>query len=163
MTDYKCLSYWTGTSWADARDAAPMFAAGTYLDVAIAANSSAAYTIANITIPRSCSLAIAITGTYTCPASSYQTAWQRVVVDGVGGTGSQLGGFREQIRFNVSAGDTGVAGNCATSFQAIASVAAGAHTIGIGVDVGTPSTQAVSLVGAKVLAWIAVTSPSNSL
>jgi hypothetical protein len=162
MTDYKCLSYWTGTGWADARDAAPAFAAGAFLNTNIASSASVSFTLATVNTPRACSLVVMITGTYNVPADSFQGAWQRVVVDGVGATANQLGGFREQIRFNQTAGDSGLSGNCATSFQAISSVAAGSHTIGIGVDVATAPVP-VTLIGAKMLAFIAVTSPSNNL
>jgi hypothetical protein len=57
----------------------------------------------------------------------------------------------------------GQAGLCATSFQVVTGLAAGTHTIGMAVDVGTVSNTAINIVGVKALAWIAVTSATNSL
>jgi len=107
MTDYKCLSYWDGTQWQDCRDAAPVFAAGAYLNANVAKGTTGNYTLVNLTSPRTCSLTIAVTGTYLCAANANQDLWQRVLVDGVGGTGNQLGGYREQLRFTASAGVSG--------------------------------------------------------
>jgi hypothetical protein len=163
MTDYECLSFWNGTAWLDCRDAAPVFAAGTYVNSAIAHNTSAVYTVVSLTLPRSCSLVIALTGTYQCPSGSYQDVWQRILLDGVGATSNQLGGFREQLRFAPTLGTSATAGLCATSFQVVSGVAAGSHNIGLGVDVGGSSNQAITLVGAKALCWIGVTASNNSL
>lgn len=163
MTDYKALSYWSGTSWEDCRNPAPVFAAGVYLNVNIAHNTSLSRTIINLTCPRTCSLAIALTGTYLCDASYSQDVYQRVLVDGVGSTANQLGGYREQLRFVRDTTAPGSAGLCATSLQVVTGITPGSHTIGLAVDVGNTSTVAVNLVGAKALAWIALTSAGNSL
>jgi hypothetical protein len=163
MTDYKCLSYWDGAAWQDARSAAPVFAAGVYLNANIAKGTTANYTVINLTCPRTCSLAIAVTGTYLCAANANQDLWQRVLIDGVGATGNQLGGYREQLRFTATTGAPGNAGMCATSFQVYSGVTPGAHTIGLAVDAGTASNTAINIVGVKALAWIALTSPTNAL
>jgi hypothetical protein len=163
MTDYKCLSYWTGTAWADARDAAPVFAAGVYLNANVAKGTTGTYTVINLNTPRTCSLAIALTTTYLCVANSSQDVWQRVLVDGAGATGNQLGGYREQLRFIAEPGVNDNAGMCATSFQVVSGVTAGAHTIGLAADIGTISNAPINVVGVKAMAWIAVTSPSNAL
>jgi hypothetical protein len=163
MTDYKALSYWDGAAWQDCRNATPVFAAGAFLNANVAKGTTGNYTLINLTCPRTCSLAIAITGTYLCAANQNQDLWQRVLVDGAGATGNQLGGYREQLRFTASAGVAGQAGMCATSLQVVTGISAGAHTIGLAVDVATTSNTAINVVGAKAMAWIAVTSPTNSL
>ena len=163
MTDYKALSYWTGTAWADARNAAPMFASGTYLNANIAHNTTGSYTVINLNTPRACALAIALTGTYLCDANFSQDVYQRVLVDGAGSTANQLGGYREQLRFVRDTTAPGNAGMCATSFMTVASITPGAHTVGVAVDVGNTSNVAVNIVGVKALAWIAVLGPGNSL
>lgn len=162
MTDWKCLSYWTGTTWADNRDAAPVFAAGTYLNTALAAGTSTTFNILTLTTPRACGLAIILTGTYLTPSAAFQDVYQRIVVDGVGSTGNQLGGFREQIRFSPSPGIGGLQGECMTSLQVIGSVSAGTHTIAVGVDVSAQQS-AVTLNGAKCLAFMTVSAANNSL
>jgi hypothetical protein len=163
MTDYACLSFWSGTAWQDCRDAAPVFAAGVFLNANIAKGTTGTYTLINLSTPRTCSLAIAITGTYLCAANANQDLWQRVLVDGVGATANQLGGFREQLRFTATAGAPGNAGMCATSLQVVSGITAGAHTIGLAVDVASTSNTSINIQGAKAMAWIALTSPSNAL
>lgn len=163
MTDWEALSFWNGTAWLDCRDAVPVFAAGTLLNTPVAHNTSASFTVISLTLPRTCSLVIALTGTYQCPSGSYQDVWQRVLVDGVGSTANQLGGFREQLRFAPTIGTAATAGMCATSFQVVPGVTAGSHTVGLGMDVGGSSNQSITLVGVKALAWIGVTASNNSL
>ena len=163
MTDYEALAFWSGTQWLDCRDAVPVFASGAYLNTAIAHNTTASYTVINLTVPRTCSLAIMLTGTYQCAAASYQDVWQRILVDGVGSTANQLGGYREQLRFTPSPGVSGQAGLCATSFQVQSGITAGAHTIGVGADIGNSSTASIQIIGVKAMAMIAVTSAGNTL
>lgn len=163
MTDYEQLSFWNGSAWLDCRDAAPVFAAGAYLNTGIAHNTSASFTIINLTVPRTCSLVIVLTGTYLCQSNAYQDVWQRVLVDGVGATNNQLGGFREQLRFTPDFGVVGLGGMCATSLQVVSGISPGAHTIGVGADIGNSSAQPITIVGAKALAFLAVTASGNSL
>jgi hypothetical protein len=163
MTDYKCLSFWDGAAWQDCRDAAPVFAAGIYLAASVAKGTTGTYTVINLTTPRTCSLAIALTGTYQCQPNYTQDVWQRILVDGVGSTANQLGGYREQLRFWVSTGAAGNSGMCATSFQVVTGINPGAHTIGVAADVGSGSNAPITVIGVKAMAWIAVTSPVNSL
>ena len=162
MTDWKALSYWTGTAWLDCRDAAPVFAGGVYLNTAIARGTTGTFTVINLTCPRTCSLAIALTGTYLVAASQNQDVWQRVLVDGVGSTANQLGGYREQLRFIASPGVSDNAGMTATSLQVVSGITAGAHTVGVAADIGTYSAPA-TIIGVKALAWIAATAVGNSL
>jgi hypothetical protein len=163
MTDWECLSFWNGTAWLDARDAVPVFAAGAAFSSSVAHNTSATFTVISLTLPRQCSLVISVTGTYQCPTGASQDVFQRVLVDGVGSTANQLGGFREQGRFSGIISGSAQAGLSLTTHQVIASVAPGSHTIGLGVDIGGASNTPVTVVGAKALAWIAVTAANNSL
>ena len=163
MTDYKALSYWDGAAWQDCRNASPVFAAGVYVNTLIAKGTTGTYTVINLTTPRTCSLAIAITGTYQCAANANQDVWQRVLIDGVGSTANQLGGFREQLRFIAEPGVNDQAGMCATSFQVYSGITAGAHTVGVSADIGSTYTASIRAVGYKAMAWIALSSPSNSL
>ena len=117
MTDYEQLSFWNGSAWLDCRDAAPVYAAGAAFNTSVAHNTSATFTAVSLTLPRTCSLVVMVTGTYQCASSAYQTAYQRVLVDGAGSTANQLGGYREQIRFSATFGAADVQGASATSFQ----------------------------------------------
>ena len=163
MTDYECLSFWNGSAWLDCRDAVPVFAAGALFNSSVAHNTSATFTVISLTVPRTCSLAITLTGTYQCPSGSSQDVWQRVLFDGVGSTANQLGGYREQARFSANAGTSATAGHSLTTHQVITGVSPGTHTVGLGVDIGGSSNQSVNVVGAKSLAMIAVTASNNSL
>jgi hypothetical protein len=162
MTDWKCLSYWTGTGWADNRDASPVVAGGTYLNASVAKGTTGQWTIISMTLPRTCALAIAVTGTYLCASNQSQDLWQRVLVDGVGSTANQLGGYREQLRFiaDPTTGDS--AGMTATSLQVISGITAGSHTVGVAVDIGT-HTAPITVIGVKAVAWVAATGAGNSL
>lgn len=162
MKDLKQLSYWTGTGWADLRDAAPVFGAGSYLAVACNPGSSSVHNILTLTTPRPCALAIWLTGTYTFPDNKDQDGWQSISFDGVQ---QLMGGYREQIRFSGSPGASGnpQAGANATSMTVIPSVSAGQHRIGIQVDVSSSYPTALNLVGAKTVGMIALYASNNSL
>jgi hypothetical protein len=163
LTDWECVLQWNGTTWIDNRNAAPVLAAGTVINQSVAHNSSSSFTVMNFTLPRSCTLVIQLTGTYYVQGNGNQDIYQRVLVNGVGATGNQMGGYREQLRMVAPSGTSETAGGSVTTFQVAASLTAGSGTIGLGVDVGTLSNQAVIVVGAKVLAFVSATSPSNSL
>jgi hypothetical protein len=163
MTDWKCLAYWTGTGWLDCRDAAPVFSAGVYLAASIAKGTTGQWTIIGLTTPRTCALAIAVTGTYLVAANANQDVWQRILVDGVGSTANQLGGYREQLRFIANAGVNDSAGMTATSLQVVTGINPGTHTIGVAADIGSTYTTSVTAIGFKAIAWVAATGAGNSL
>lgn len=159
MTDLKQLSYWTGTAWADLRDAAPTFAGGTYLSVTCNPGSSGIFNILTFTTPRPCAMAIFASATYNYPNNKTQDVYQSITFDGT----MQYMGYREQIRMSPTGGDSGVAaGNNATSMLVIPSLAAGQHKIGMQVFVGTYNTP-VTLVGVKTVALISLYANGNSL
>src|SRR6185312_8967561 len=66
MTDLKQLSYWNGSSWQDLRDSAPVFAQGAIFNTSMSAGSSPTFTVCSLTVPRPCSMAIWLSGTYQC-------------------------------------------------------------------------------------------------
>lgn len=163
MTDWKCLSYWSGSAWLDCRDAAPVFSAGVYLSASVAKGTTGSWTIISLTCPRTCALAIAVTGTYLVAANANQDVWQRVLVDGAGSTANQLGGYREQLRFIANAGVSDNAGMTATSLQVVTGITPGTHTIGVAADIGANYNTPVTAIGFKAIAWIAATGAGNSL
>ena len=161
MSDLKQTSYWNGSSWQDLRDSAPVFAGGAYLNTNLSAGSSPTFNLLTFTTSRPCSLAIMMTGTYTHVDAVTQDAWQSILFDGVK---QMMGGYREQIRFNGIPNDLNrTAGANATSLAMIPTVAAGQHKIGIEVDVSSNYPYVINLVGAKVMAFIALYSSGNSL
>ncbi len=161
MSDLKQTSYWNGSSWQDLRDSAPVFAGGAYLNTNLSAGSSPTFNLLTFTTSRPCSLAIMMTGTYTHVDAVTQDAWQSILFDGVK---QMMGGYREQIRFNGIPNDLNrTAGANATSLAMIPTVGAGQHKIGIEVDVSSNYPYVINLVGAKVMAFIALYSSGNSL
>lgn len=160
MTDLKQLSYWNGSSWNDLRDSAPVFAASSYLNTSMAKNTSPTFTILNLTTPRPSALAVILTATYQCSNQLNQDLYQSILVDGT----QYMMGFREQIRFSGNSSDSGnTAGREATSIAIIPTVAAGAHTVGLKVDMTNNYSTSVTLIGAKVMAFISLYSGTNSL
>jgi hypothetical protein len=160
MTDLKQTSFWDGAAWQDLRNSAPVFAAGVFLNASMARNTSPVFTVLSFTTPRPCALSLFLTATYNCSNQNNQDLWQSLAFDGAKVTGF---GYREQVRFSGNASDSGaLAGDTAMTLAVIPSVAAGSHTAGIVVDMGTYSTSA-TLVGAKVLAMISVYNASNVL
>lgn len=161
MTDQKQLSYWSGTSWNDLRNAAPMFATGVFLDTACNPGSSGAFNLLTFTTPRGSSLAIWMCATYTYPNNKTQDAAQAITFDGVP---QLMGSYQEEIRFAGNSADAGAtAATNATSMTMIPSVAAGQHKIGIRVQVGSSYPTSVILLGVKIMALISVYSGSNVL
>lgn len=164
MTDYKCLSYWTGSAWSDMSNAAPAFAGGTSPSYAIAPNASVSLTVLSFTLGRPASLAIILSGTYYAAYNVSQTLSQRILVDGSGSTAQQLGGSRTGVGFSASApGNDGAHGGqtgTATSLQMATGLSAGAHTIGIGIDMGDATFNDLTLEGTQVLALISFTGSS---
>lgn len=160
MTDLKQLSYWSGSSWQDLRDSAPVFAGAQLLNQSIAKNTSVSQTILNLTTPRPSAMAIVLAATYQCSNKQNQDAFQSVLFDGTAYTM----GFREQVRFSGNASDSGnTAGYQTTSVAIVPSVTAGAHTAGIKVDVSNNYSTSITLVGVKVLAFISLYSATNVL
>lgn len=161
MTDLKQLSYWTGSAWADLRSSAPIFGGGNYFgNAACNPGSSPVFNVLTFTTSRPSALAIWLTGTYNYPNNKTQDAFQSITFDGVK---QMMGGYREQIRFAGNAGDSGSAtGINATSMAIIPAISVGQHKIGVQVDVGTYQT-AVTLVGVKTMAMIALYASGNTL
>lgn len=160
MTDLKQLSYWTGTTWADLRDSAPVFAGGTYLDVACNPGSSGVFNILTFTTPRPSALSIFLTATYNWSNTKTQDAYQSVAFDGV----QQYMGYREQLRFIGNLGDTGAStGTNAYSMAVIPSVSAGQHKVGVEVQVGSVYNTPLTLIGVKVIAMISLYASGNVL
>lgn len=164
MTDWKCLSYWNGSAWADMSNATPVFSAGTNPNVAVAANTSASYTTMTFTVARSCSLAIMISGLYWAGGGTTQAIQQRVLRDGSGTIAQQLGGIAEQNYFvsNSVSGSTSV-GVAIPAIHTWTGVTPGTHTIGLGIDVGDITSDSIRFRGAKTLAFIANLGTNNNL
>jgi hypothetical protein len=161
MTDLKQLSYWTGTAWSDLRSAAPVFAAGVFLNTGVNAGATANYNVLTFTTPRPCALAVAMTGTYTCPNNKKQDAWQSATFDGVQ---EAMGSFRDGFRFAGDSADNGTPLSASVmSLTIIPSVSAGQHKIGAQVQVSSSYTTALTAVGFKVLAFIALYQAGNVL
>jgi hypothetical protein len=161
MTDLKQVSYWSGTTWNDLRDAAPMFAGGFYLNVSCNPGSTGTFNLLTLTTPRPSSLAIWAGTTYTYAANGWQNASQAITFDG---TASLMGSFQEQVRFAgdpYSTGGTGATN--ATSMTMIPTCTAGQHQIGLRVQVSNNYFTSVNLVGVKVLALISTYASGNSL
>jgi len=162
MTDLKQLSYWESVfGWHDLRDSSPVYAGGSYLNVACNPGSSGVFNILTFTTPRPSALAVWLSGTYNYPNNKTQDGWQSVTFDGVQQT---IGSYREQVRFAGNAADAGnAAGVNATSLAVIPSVSAGQHRIGVQVDVSSSYKTAITLVGVKAIAMISLYSSANAL
>jgi hypothetical protein len=161
MTDIKQLSYWTGSAWADLRDAVPVFAGGSFINTAMNPGSSPSFNIVTFTTPRPCALAIMLSGTYNCSNNSNQDLHQSIGFDGVK---QEMGSYREQIRFSGNSSDSSnTAGTACDSMAVIPAVTAGQHTISIIVDMSSAYNTAVTLVGAKTMGFIALYSGGNTL
>lgn len=161
MTDLKQTSYWSGTAWNDARDAAPMFAGGFYLNAACNPGSTGTFNLLTLTTPRPSSLAIWAAASYTSGADDWGDATQAITFDG---TPSLMGSFQEGIRFagDPYGGDQPMA-TSASSMTMIPTCTAGQHQIGLRVQVSNHYWSTVTLVGVKVMALISVYASGNSL
>ncbi|MCW2930010.1 MAG: hypothetical protein JWM19_972 [Actinomycetia bacterium] len=161
MTDLKQLSYWSGTSWQDLRDSAPVFAAGAYLNTPISHGASPIFNVLTFTTPRPSALSIWLTATYNFPNNKAQDVEQAVVFDG---SDSVMGSYREQVRMSGDGGDSGAtAGENAMSVALVPSVAAGQHKIGIRVVVSSHYPVGITLVGVKIIAMISTFASNNVL
>jgi hypothetical protein len=161
LTDAKQLTYWTGTGWADLRDSAPGFAGGALVNSSVSPGSSGSYNVLTVSTPRASSLAIWLTGSYTCPNNKTQGANQQISFDGVN---QQMGGFPEGIRFAGTPGDSGLSlGIEAVSMAVIPSVLPGQHKIGGTVTVSSSYPTAIGVTGMKVIALLMAYTSGNSL
>lgn len=161
MTDLKQIAYWTGTAWAELRDASPVFAGGTYINKLVNPGTSPTFSVLTLTTPRPCALAIWLSATYNWPNNQTQDGYQVITFDGVAGF---MGGFREQVRFAGNSGDSSAnTGNNMVSMQIIPSVSAGQHVIGVQPQISSSYKVAVNLVGVKILAMMAVYASGNAL
>lgn len=161
MSDLKQLSYWNGSAWSDLRDSVPVFAGGSYINTAMNSGSSPTFNVLTFTTPRPCALAVFMSVTYQCANNKTQDLWQQVSFDG---SPTVLGNFRDQIRFVGNSGDSSAtaAETCGT-ICVIPSVTSGQHKLGAFVQVSSNYNSAVTLVGVKVMAFIALYSTGNSL
>ena len=161
MTDLKQLSYWTGSAWADLRDAAPVFAGGSYINTAMNSGSSPNFNVLTFTTPRPCALALVITATYQCANNKTQDLWQQPSLDGaVAG----FGGYRDQIRFvGNSADSAATAAQTCTSIAVAPTVTSGQHKLGAFIQVSSNYTTAITLVGVKVMAFVSLYNAGNTL
>lgn len=162
MTDLKQLSYWNNVSgWTDLRDAAPMFAGGYFLNVAVNPGATGTFSLLTLTTPRPSALAIWMDATYTCDSDDFQEASQAITFDG---TPSLMGSFQEGIRFAGDQNGSGIqrATSC-SSMTMIPSVSAGQHQIGLRVQVSGTYWDTVTVTGAKIMALMAVYASGNTL
>jgi hypothetical protein len=160
MTDLEQTQFWNGSSWQDERNSVPTFAYGVYLNTSMNRNSSPQFTIMQFSTPRPCAMAIILTAVYNCNNQQSQDLYQNVLFDGAT---INLGSFREQIRFEGNAADAGgQAGQVGTSIAIMPALSAGSHSVGLECQVGSYSS-AITLIGAKVLGFIALYTSSNSL
>lgn len=162
MSDLKQLSYWNGSAWSDLRDSAPVFAGGSYINTAMNSGSSPTFNVLTFTTPRPCALAVVMSAVYQCANNKTQDLFQQVSFDG--NSGSNLGNFREQIRFVGNSGDSSAtAAQSCSSIQVIPSVTSGQHKLGAFVQVSSNYNTPVTMIGVKVMAFIALYSTGNSL
>ena len=158
MKDQKCLSYWNGSSWQDLRDSSPVFAGGNFFSNVLRGGASPTYTICGITVPRPCSMALIISGTYSVDSGA-QEIYQDVTFDG---NAIGMGSYRDHVTMVSTGGVTGRA--TIPSLGVVPSVSAGSHNIGITMVVETGDTGVgVNFQGAKALGFISLYSTSNSL
>jgi hypothetical protein len=161
MTDTKQTSYWDGAAWQDLRNSHPVFAAGNFVNTSMNPGGSPQFNILTFTTPRTSSLALLLTASYTYPNNQSQDFWQSITFDGVK---QQMGSFREQIRVVGDKNDSNhSAGTNATSLAIIPSVAPGQHQVGIEVDISSTYKTAITLVGAKAMAFVSLYNAGNVL
>lgn len=162
MSDLKQLSYWNNaTGWTDLRDAAPMFAGGYFLNVAMNRGSTGSFSLLTLTTPRPSSLAIWLDGTYTCDGDDTQSVAQAITFDG---TPQLMGSFQEAVRFSGGDENSGTQRGTSTSSMAmIPSVTAGQHVIGLRAQVSGNYWDPVTVTGVKVMALMSVFASGNSL
>lgn len=160
LTDLKQLKYWDGSAFQDERTAVPIFAAGAIFDAAIAKNSTPIYNMANITVPRPCTLAIWMNCTVSADANKTQYFSMRINFDGAD---VLLGGYSDAGRL---IGDSSQSSSTdqSTTISALGVVTAskGAHSIKAKMSTGTYNTS-LTLRGIKTIAAVGLYSASQSL
>lgn len=159
MTDLKQLSWFDGASWNDLRDSSPVFGAGSVISASISAGASPTYALCNFTTPRPCSLALIITGTYWASANVQQRLNQVPLLDGVQ---QPYGGFTGDAT-TLFGSSNHEDFRTLTSLAIVPTVAAGAHTIGIQVNVLQVTSAGINLRNAKCVGFVSLYSPGNSL
>ena len=160
MTDYKQLSYWTGSAWADLRDSAPVFFTGSVIGTSIASGSTPTFTVLTFTTPRACSMSLWVSASYECDNRRTQQLTQSILFDGA----DQHGAFVEYGRFEGSTTDSGQnAGISVMSQAVVGTVTAGSHTAGLKINLSANYTSSVELSGVKIMAMISTFSNSNTL
>jgi hypothetical protein len=158
MTDLKQLSWFDGAAWNDLRDSAPVFMAGSNIEVSISAGASPTYPVCSFVTPRPCALAIWVTGTYTVNPNQQQELIQNITLDGVN---VSQGGYNDRT---LMAGTTSQNDyRTVPSITVVASVTSGSHIIGINPQVQANTSAPIFIKGARAMGMIALYSNSNSL
>ena len=160
MTDLKQLSWYDGANWNDLRDSAPVFFASATLGTSVSAGGNPTYSVCTFTTPRPCALAIILTGTYQVSYNQVQEMWQNITLDG---SSSGISGQGYTDRTFLGGVGTGQVYHTVTSLGLAASITAGSHTIGVNVNNQARTSAAITVKGARAMAFIALYNASNSL
>lgn len=159
MTDWKCYQWWDGSAWQDERAATGMFAGGAIFDATLSKDATGIYPLINFTTPRPVTLAVMMNMTVGCDARFTQTFTGRVVLDG---GDVLLGGYTDAQRFTGNSSDAAATTQMTMPIIATATVAAGAHTLGGKITVGSYNTSLV-LRGIKTVAIMTTYASSQIL
>ncbi len=159
ITDWKCLQYWDGTAWKDERAATGLFAGGATLDATLAKDATATYTLINFTTPRPAYVSITMNMTVNCDPRFTQVITGRIVLDG---GDVILGGYPDAMRMTGNPADAAGSTPNTLTMIAVVSVAAGSHSLGGKITVGSYNTSVV-LRGMKTVATLGIYSGDNIL
>jgi hypothetical protein len=159
MTDFRQFQWWNGSTWLDPETSVPAIQGGVTLNQAVAKNTSPVNQVVTLTLSRTCSLAIVMSGTYLCSNQQSQGVKQRIVMDGVD---LIMGGYTEQLDFIGNSGEAaGTVGVSIPTLGISQGLTTGSHTISVKTLTGASNTT-VTLLGAKVLAFVVDSNASNS-
>lgn len=151
MTDYKCLSYWDGSSWQDERTAVPVFANGAIFDANITKNATPIFNVVTFTTPRPCTLAVIMNAVLTCDSQKTQFASLRINLDGAD---VLMGGFSDTMRFIGNSNDANAEANQTITAIGVVNCGVGQHKLQGKISAGTYNTT-ISLHGLKTMAFMA--------
>jgi hypothetical protein len=159
MTDFRQFQWWNGSSWLDPESSVPVVSGGVALSQALAKNTQPVNQVLTLTLSRTCSLCVVLTGTYSCSDQQTQTISQRIVIDGVDNI---LGGFSDEVGFvGNSSSPAGNSGMTIPSVGVATGLTPGTHTISVKSLIG-PFNTTVTLAGVKAVAFIAAANSSNA-
>ncbi len=159
LTDWKCFQAWTGSAWLDERAATGLFAGGAILDATLSKDSVATYNLITFSTPRPASLAVMMSMTVLCDARFTQTITGKVVFDG---GEAILGGYPEATHFKGNSAEASANVSMTLSMIALVQVAAGSHTLGGKIQVGSYNTSVI-VRGMKATAILGVYDSSQIL